>query len=1572
MQFENNAATQHESAQLEVDLRTAIARLTLAERPRSLPQTATRDTQQWQQSHSTDGTSGLLRAAEVEVTSLSRYHDRIGPNLRQLRKEQLGREFYTLQDYDNLQRFESAKRWTLPKGDYCSDVHGKPCRACSTCHFCRQKTTTPSTKCSCGHGRGRWCANCLDIRMGQHLDEVNARPFGEWRCPCCLGLCNCSAPDCQRACALLAPTRQLYSEAQSLGYRSVAHYLVLTQLSSDSKSMPADQLAPLMAKHKQSVSLSANNRAPKQARLGQYRQTLLGKRAEQSSMDELRKVFSVLSGMPEPVAKGWHVLDQDDADEDEQVVHRPSLHTTGQGIGKASRNSMQAPVTSMPTTAPGPESAPHLPRMTNSIAPPAAPSMPGLTGHTSSLPTSSLLYGVARHPAAAKGSGQAQRRQVRQQAGGQENEGGQMNQAEHHYDASEDGPHAGLAAGARRVALRRELHSGGSLAAAPREAPGPAYHLPAEMRGDPEPDPGADFDAELAEHQESMAFEVGIDDLEQLLDHFDKSLEDTVAISAFDMSSLPLPDQIDHFILRRITNQEHFVDFSRSDVRARAHLLDAAFKLMDCLSKRDMEVGILIDQVNIWLDITVREYEELQGASKRLKIGEEFHIGPIKFSKVLSPATVQHLDNVVDTVLEGDLNLLLLGLEIIAARCSSHPARARHLMGPSLLSLLKLDRPHVKPKVRHLILDAIQKTLVAAGQLLSGAEAASQAFGLGMWLDQDVSPLLEELMWLAYPLRKPHQASAAQIFGASAQPQDLGKLGMVPVVMGRLKGFLVKLGIQDWQQVHACARSRFLVNSLERTAPLVYRRLAVCLLSNALKEHPGLAKAPVAAQQLLRLWLVVLLDAGGRNSLADLTQVLASNPHLERHFWQYPDAPLSLQELKSQVAGDHSGIVRGVLVSRVLATARRMWTERALQDMVSGLHDMIALRAKDIATEPRFPAWEEAAARILINVAKAVPALLSKQGAVQGGTAHELSGLLQQLSLMMQRSARRMIPAAQTQHEQEADPTCMITDIGTARRHVQSSTLQHMGDLLALATTSHSDKRALMASEIGMAMLEALRMALGAYLEGQPAGAEISHAEQALHEALADDLLQQAAARPHLNDTLLHFVLSTFVRRWLEESRAVARRSAAENLAAERTAVSVVRWLQVLLLPSPAAPAWHNLVAKSGNDETFLLRLLLPPLMGPLLDALGGDGASLATKHAIYSLLRKLQERWPCLIPAPAPISLSETMPTFPTLPPVRFGKGDLQHGRSVPQERFEAALHGFHWAACRDAVSSIAYIALPAGQFGPLEPLDQQGLQHAQNLLVNALCQPRSMQQVNQLYARNAAAGAQAPQNSAQQGHSSADLPVEEDPEVRLARAAFDFFRDMAQRGDSGLQWASMAAHSICSLMRTASAVPDILIPKYVQLLAILSSLAEECDTQPQAASNADMVGQAGMLPLDQMEELAKGKQVSVTALIKSREPVIRQGKLHMKATLQDGHGSAVLFWVDEDCRQLSALRQALEAGKQLVVALLGLVKVVPEGHTTLAFKATAGTIVDLHPASDSADRVRQWAAVNVPEPPL
>eukprot|EP01018_Ginkgo_biloba_P001363 Gb_14071 [translate_table: standard] len=97
-----------------------------------------------------------------------------------------------------------------------------------TCHQCRQKTLGLRTQCStCKLVQGQFCGDCLYMRYGENILEVNKN--SGWVCPVCRGICNCSLCRLKKG---WAPTGSFYRQVKSLGFQSVAHYLILTRQSS--------------------------------------------------------------------------------------------------------------------------------------------------------------------------------------------------------------------------------------------------------------------------------------------------------------------------------------------------------------------------------------------------------------------------------------------------------------------------------------------------------------------------------------------------------------------------------------------------------------------------------------------------------------------------------------------------------------------------------------------------------------------------------------------------------------------------------------------------------------------------------------------------------------------------------------------------------------------------------------------------------------------------------------------------------------------------------------------------------------------------------------------------------------------------------------------------------------------------------------------------------------------------------------------------------------------------------------------------------------------------------------------
>ncbi|XP_024975584.1 uncharacterized protein LOC112513527 [Cynara cardunculus var. scolymus] len=94
-----------------------------------------------------------------------------------------------------------------------------------TCHQCRQKTMDFSVSCT-NQGENKkqcplnLCQACLSNRYGEKAEEAAA--LGDWKCPRCRGICNCSFCMKKRGCG---PTGILIHTAKKNGFASVSNLL---------------------------------------------------------------------------------------------------------------------------------------------------------------------------------------------------------------------------------------------------------------------------------------------------------------------------------------------------------------------------------------------------------------------------------------------------------------------------------------------------------------------------------------------------------------------------------------------------------------------------------------------------------------------------------------------------------------------------------------------------------------------------------------------------------------------------------------------------------------------------------------------------------------------------------------------------------------------------------------------------------------------------------------------------------------------------------------------------------------------------------------------------------------------------------------------------------------------------------------------------------------------------------------------------------------------------------------------------------------------------------------------------
>ncbi|KAG1341776.1 cell division cycle-associated 7-like protein [Cocos nucifera] len=174
-----------------------------------------------------------VRYAEIH----KKKDENLGNNRSVLLEKGANEEVYTDEHEKVLGTCETT--WTLFVDGYGKDgrriydqIKGK------TCHQCRQKTLGHRTHCSkCKLVQGQFCGDCLYMRYGENVLEVNKNP--KWICPVCRGICNCSLCRIKKG---WAPTGPLYKKVLQLGFRSVAHYLIRTRRSQtdlrDSESAP--------------------------------------------------------------------------------------------------------------------------------------------------------------------------------------------------------------------------------------------------------------------------------------------------------------------------------------------------------------------------------------------------------------------------------------------------------------------------------------------------------------------------------------------------------------------------------------------------------------------------------------------------------------------------------------------------------------------------------------------------------------------------------------------------------------------------------------------------------------------------------------------------------------------------------------------------------------------------------------------------------------------------------------------------------------------------------------------------------------------------------------------------------------------------------------------------------------------------------------------------------------------------------------------------------------------------------------------------------------------------------------
>ncbi|KAL2241379.1 UNVERIFIED_CONTAM: Cell division cycle-associated 7-like protein [Sesamum indicum] len=191
-----------------------------------------------------------------------------------------------------------------------------------TCHQCRQKIKDSVAVCKNQRNNKpctiKLCRRCLLNRYGEKVEEVAA--LGEWSCPKCRGICNCSVCMKKRG---HQPTGILITTAKETGFSSVSEMLLKGAQFFNHEKVGAD----MVASFKKDVVFSPRKRGKENSFNGKVDANL------PNSVDkDSKKVKGVLNGNLEDNTSS-EVINQDVDREEREQEGLEDIHDNSRNAG---------------------------------------------------------------------------------------------------------------------------------------------------------------------------------------------------------------------------------------------------------------------------------------------------------------------------------------------------------------------------------------------------------------------------------------------------------------------------------------------------------------------------------------------------------------------------------------------------------------------------------------------------------------------------------------------------------------------------------------------------------------------------------------------------------------------------------------------------------------------------------------------------------------------------------------------------------------------------------------------------------------------------------------------------------------------------------------------------------------------------------------------------------------------------------------------------------------------------------------------------------------------------------------
>ncbi|KAI3438582.1 hypothetical protein D9Q98_001007 [Chlorella vulgaris] len=443
-----------------------------------------------------------------------------------------------------------------------------------------------------------------------------------------------------------------------------------------------------------------------------------------------------------------------------------------------------------------------------------------------------------------------------------------------------------------------------------------------------------------------------------------------------------LPDDaVQWQIAPRLLLQDCFVDFRHSDCAARLMLMEGMMELLQSLHRRGLcvkstchaitcAVAVLARELHETSDLLSEVLDALQGSLLKLP-SQDRHIGAYVYDMQERSRGV----GIVYSRLEANYRVVEDILRICLVQCMAAARllgyNAGHLLDPNMMKLLLgTDRSvprDVKRATLALVFTVLSFTSDANEQQHSMDVSVhetnrrrEQREHLSQVVACELSPLLETLLSIEYPLWQLSTAALAGTVGSSATtglasgpPTGAGaggdNLGQeVMTALGRAYAYLLECKKMTWSAFEAAIlRPYTSPTSFWQLSNRMYRCLSMALLADTLRYAPSnLAdqRDLRACTWMLKHWVLSLLDRGRRFTTGEsLVVALSKQAVFTRLFTGLQPAELAIG---NDGSAERTACLLGTVFGRLCTDVS--W-QPLLDELLSGMDELLERRDKETA-----------------------------------------------------------------------------------------------------------------------------------------------------------------------------------------------------------------------------------------------------------------------------------------------------------------------------------------------------------------------------------------------------------------------------------------------------------------------------------------------------------------------------------------------------------------------------------------------------------------------------------------------